>query len=461
MKRILYFLVFIPVLFSCKEIEPIAPKSFVKPFPPLNQTVSTVTIPIEINLSPYFKEAEKNIPKTFSGEDKHCEGVSSTYYFTRKPIEFTGKGKKINYTAEGEMKLRLEYCLKCQNLFGNLHCVSPIIPASCGYDENMLKYSVNYNTEIQVSKHYTFQTKTELQDFTLLDPCEITVFNYDATKKIEEEITKELQGMEVEIDKQFSKIDIKSYAKDTWDVLQDPVEIPGYGFLVLDPKSAAIGNLNFSKSKGSFYLNLKMAPSFVTEMPIIKKSKLPELDSDFKKEGFNFKMDVLLSYDSLSSFIKGAFRGEEFKFKRKTIKVDDFTIIGSSDGKWILKTKFSGSKKGVFYLLATPVLNESRNKITLTNIDFDLESKSVLLKSAKWIFKSRIIEIISQNASFDLDPILTETKQEINLGLNQEITKGVFMEGKLHEISIENLEYTPTHLILRTQLNGDLKLNLK
>ena len=65
--RFLLFL--LPVfLVACKTIEVAAPITKIIPPPVLNTQVSTITIPIQINLSPYLKEVEKSLPTSFSGE---------------------------------------------------------------------------------------------------------------------------------------------------------------------------------------------------------------------------------------------------------------------------------------------------------------------------------------------------------------------------------------------------------
>jgi hypothetical protein len=462
MKTILYTVLIGCFLTSCKAIETAIPENFVEPYPALNNEVSAITIPVEIDLSSYLKAAEKEIPKSYSGKNEQCEGVSTAYSIKRDDIKFSGSGNKIGYEVGGQLKLKINYCPKCQTLTDEKgSCIIPRVHVSCGENEPMRKFSLKYSTAVKINSDYTFKTTTNLQKFELLDPCELTIANIDVTTDVEKEITKQLKVLEREIDKQFSAIDIKSTAKESWKLLQEPTEIPGYGYLSLAPSSLAISELKFNGKKASFNFNIDVSPSFTTEKPQLIPSALPDLSKSKVDNGLNFGLDVILSYDSLSNFIRSSFKGEVFEIKRKKIIIDDIAVSGSADNRIILKTQFSGTKRGVIYLLATPVLNDSLKQIELTNVDFDVKTKSVLLKSAKWFFNSKINQLVEEQGKFNYTPMIEDMKKEINTSLNQPLTDGVAMSGRIASISLNKIYYTTTHLVLRTQIGGNLKLILE
>lgn len=462
MKRFFYFMLGFVVLSSCKAIETVVPENFVEPYPALNNEVSSITIPVEIDLSSYLKAAEKEIPKTYSGKNEQCEGVSTSYFIKRDEITFSGSGNKVGYELGGQLKLKINYCPKCQTLTDEKGaCIIPRVFVSCGDNEPMRKFNLKYSTEVKVNSDYTFKTSTNLQKFELLDPCELTLANIDVTTDVEKEITKQLKVLEREIDKQFSSIDIKSTAKASWKLLQESTEIPGYGYLTLAPSSLAMSELTFSGKKASFNFNIDVSPSFTTEKPQLIPTALPDLTKSSTDNGLNFGLDVILSYDSLSNFIRSSFKGEVFEIKRKKIIIDDLSVSGSTDNRIILKTQFSGSKRGVIYLLATPVLNDSLKLIELTNVDFDVKTKSVLLKSAKWFFNSKINQLVEEKGKFSYTSMIEDMKKEINSSLNQSLTDGVTMSGRIATIELNNIYYTTTHLVLRAQMGGTLKLILE
>lgn len=460
--RIVFFLSVVAlVAVSCKTIEPTVPQNSVNPVPPLSPEVSNVSIPIEIDLKTYLNDAEKALPKSFSGKNEQCEGLSTSYYFTREKINFKGSGSAMSYSVNGALKLKLNYCPKCQYLFDEKgSCVIPRVYLSCGDDEPMRKFSLDYSTIIKVGSDYTFNTSTSLKKFQLLDPCQMTIANIDVTSDVEQEIKKQLVGLQSEIDKQFKAIDIKSSAKEAWDLLQEPNLVPGYGYLNLNPSSLAMSDIKLADKKATLGLSIDVAPSFTTEKPVVKKLALPVLGSATKSNGLNFGLDVVLSYDSLTSFVRQSLVGQVFEVKRKKIKVEDIQVSGSKDNRIILKTTISGSKKGTIYLLAQPVLNDSLKRMELQNVDFDVETKSLLLKSAKWFFNSKIVDLIEKNGSYNYTTMVEDMKKEVNSALNQEISRGVKMNGAINTIELKQLYYTTSHLVLRARLTGNLKLIL-
>ena len=156
-------------LSSCKTIETVEPASAVLPYPPLNAETSTVTIPIEVELSNYLKEVEKAVPKSYSGKSEQCEGVSTSYAFKRDEIKFSGSGSKISYAVDGQLKLKINYCPKCHTLIDeNGTCVVPRVYVSCGDNEPMRKFSLKYGTSVKVGSDYTFNSSTSLQKFDLI-----------------------------------------------------------------------------------------------------------------------------------------------------------------------------------------------------------------------------------------------------------------------------------------------------
>ena len=61
----------------------------------------------------------------------------------------------------------------------------------------------------------------------------------------------------------------------------------------------------------------------------------------------------------------------------------------------------------------------------------------------------------------DLSPLLLETIKAIEQQINGEISPGVWLQGKIDELSIQNLLLTSTHLVIDLRMVGDLKLKIK
>jgi len=459
-----YILLFSPfvLLISCKStIAPVEPAITVQEIPPQAQKESSIALPIKINLQPYFNETEKALPKTFNGKEDNCEGVSYAYKFIRNPIQFDGKGDLMYFEVDGKYSLNLNYCPECTSLFDKKgNCVVPRVYASCGVGEPMRRVSVGYATNFSITPDFKFKTKTDLKKFETIDPCEITVFSYDATSKLKKEVTGVLKDLEKTIDNEIASIDIKSELQEVWKLLAESSAIDGYGFLSLQPKTLSLSDIRFENKTAFVDLNLTVQPTFTTEKPLQKEAKLPNLSEHKKAKGFNIELDAIATYDSLSSIMTKAIQGQSVMIKNNEVIFKKLEVHGASNKQLQLKLEFDGKKSGVLYLIGTPAFNSEKQTISFPDLAFELESKNLLLKSAKWLFSDKITNAMREQAKFDITPYMEEMKGTLQNELNTELTKGVFLKGKAETLELKEIFPGKDALLLRINTKGELRLSM-
>lgn len=459
--RYSYLVILLLGFVSCRTVKTALPDTEVKSIPPIENKFSTISLPIEIDLTPYLNDVEKSLDKTFRGKEDNCSGVSYSYRFERNPIKFDGKGALLNYEVSGKYALNLNYCPECTFLFDDKgSCVVPRVYASCGVGEPMRKVKVAYATKVDVSPELKLRAKTELTKFETIDPCEITVFKYDATEKLRKEVTGVLKDLEKDIDKSISEMDIRSEISEVWKLISEPMAINGYGFLTIQPKDIALSSVDFSKKKAFIDLNLIFQPIFTTKDPGIQSTPIPKLN-DFKKgNGFNINLDIMATYDSLSNILNSQISGKSLTIKNKEIIFDSVSIAGSQGNKLNIMVKFSGKKRGILYLTGTPTFDVTEQIISFPDLEFDIKTKSALLKSAEWLFSPKITDLFREQSKFDLKPHLETMRTELNKELNKELTKGVFLDGNIEKISLDHIYPSEELLVLRIGTIGKLKIKM-
>ena len=460
--KTLFFLSLLFVFASCKTISVLAPVHSTITPPPIKQAASSLNIPVEIEMKSYLKMTEEALPKKFIDSIYQCEGVSLSYIFIREPIDFKFRNSSIDYEVDGKFELKLNYCPKCHELWDkNGSCTIPRVYVSCGSgNEAMRRVKVAYTTRISLGENYKFKSTTEFKKFNVLDPCKITLFKYDATPEVEKQVTKQLVALEDDIDKQIEALDVKSSLKDVWSELQKGLPISTYGFLYMQPKSMGMSELQFKNNKVFLDLHLAVYPFVSTEEQKEKITALPALEKFSGKSGFNLNLDIRASYDSLSAFVGKEFVGQEFDFKGKKIFVTGIKISGAQDQKLVFKMDFDGVKKGSVYLTGIPILDIITQKISMKELDFDIQTKSVLLKTAKWMFNKKILEELEKNTVFELKDLLNESKSNIVSAINTEITKGVKMSGSVNQISLQEIYLDKGNMLLRSEVTGTLKIKI-
>lgn len=456
------FIFAILTLISCGSIKPSAPEITVQENYEIPEAKpSFIKIPIKINLKPYFNETDKSIDRSFKGDESQCSGVSIKYLFNRDPIKFKGVGKKLQFDVDGKYSLWINYCAACTDVFASEpYCLTSRIYASCGVGEPMRKIHVGYETRIRVAYNYKLKSYTKLREIKALSPCKITVFDYDATSRLEKEVKAVLVDMEKDIDKEINSIDLRPDMATTWDLMGEPTDLEGYGFLELNPEAIAMDDIVYKGDTAYFNAVLKANPKILSQKSGKKVKKLPNLTEYKDREGFDITMDVFTRYDSLSSILTENIAGKELDVKGKQVIFDSIQIYGASNKQLHIKMNFSGSKTGEFYLTGTPVFAADSQYISFPDLQFDVKSKSVLLKSAKWFFDKKVTEMLRKETEIDLSPYLETLKEELNKNLVMELSEGVNMTGKVKEISIELIQPRADELHIQIHSLGNLAIKL-
>lgn len=461
-KKVFVSILTVITITSCGSINPATPEIFISQdvkLPP--QELSSISIPIKINLAPYFKDTEKSVPKEFTGSEQTCEGVSFSYKFIRNPIIFEGAGNAIQFDVDGKYALNLNYCPQCTDLFNKKgNCVVPRIYASCGVDEPMRKMFVSYESEIGLTNDYKLTSKTKLKEVKAKTPCKITVFDYNATETLEDEVKKALKVVEKDIDKEIASIDLRPDMQEAWDALSIASDLEGYGFLYLNPKSISLSKIKYEGDTAFFDIVLNAKPIISLTEKEQKTTGLPKLAKYTPKEGFDINMDIFATYDSLSSIISNEIKGTKTEVKGKEVIFENVRIFGASGNKLSIQVDFDGKKKGILYLVGTPSFDSEKQFISFPDLEFDVETKSALLKSAKWLFDGKITELLRSSAQIDLKPYLNELKSTLNQDLKMELTEGVFMDGKIGDITITSIIPKMSELFIRINSKGTLSITM-
>lgn len=449
------------LLLGCKSIEPLPPIEKIID-PPISQPkTSYISIPVELNLKSSFNEAEKSIPNSFSGKESSCVGLSYSYKMNRDSIKFSTNASGISFSTKLKYALDLSYCPKCTDWFSNAGtCVVPRLTGSCGIGEPLRNASISFSSKMSILTNYSLKSETTLSALKLIDPCQITFVNYDITSILDKEIKKEMKSIEKEIDHEISKIDIKSICTSAWKEMNKPININNYGYLNLNPSKIALTSLQFKDNHVYFDIGIESKPAISTSKTQENNLPLPNISEIKKVEGFNLGMDIFVAYDSLNSWISTSLPKDPIEVKRRKFYIDTLRLVGADESKLFVEIFFSGTRKGRIYLSAKPILDEKQQRIFLSDIQIELNTKSLLLKTAKWLLNDQIINKIEENANFDLKNALDEAKSEINRSINTKLTEQVLMNGTIESLSLKEIFPLSKGVFVRSEITGKMKLKI-
>lgn len=463
-KTIYHSFIYIFILFivyGCKNIQPIQPKinltksEYVQP-------ISTISLPIEIQLENYLKNAEQTIPLTFKEDKEQCEGMSVSYIFERNPLQLGNATNKLLLELSGKYGIKISYCPKCTDLFNDKgNCVVPRVFASCGINEPLRKIKISTSTSLSISSDYKIKSQTNIDEVNSEDKCEVTFIKYDATSILEKEMKKALLDVTKDLDKKIEEFPLEKEAELIWNQLNEPIEIKELGYLYLNPTKISKSDIRINSSTIQLQLNLEAYPKVELEKGFHKTQNLPKLENSKKTEGFNIHLDINGSYNSFNQLLKKNSDGKEFYIKKNKIILDSVRIWGASEQKLSFKVSFSGNKKGTIYLNGTPTFNDTTKEITFPDLNFDLETKNKLLKTAKWLFDDLITTKIREQACYNISKEINDQKRVLEKELNCKLSNEIELKTKIKTLKITAIVPEADKLRISTNATGTFGLLIR
>jgi hypothetical protein len=441
---------------SCGTIQPEIPASAnqvvaVKPMPTVN---STINIPIRVELKPFIKLADQSFDKEFKGADNPCSGLRYQYKLKREPIQLTGKGKTVFLGLDVAYGFSGEYCAAC--VFDN--CINPPIPFSCGWgDESLRRAKIKLKSDVELTSNYRIKSTTSFTEFTPIDPCRVTFAQININDVLMSQIRPELGNLAKMIDAEIGKQDLKPYILPVWKALQEDIKIPATGYLRFQPQSLSVSEINMNGSILNFNVGLTATPTIQSSPWNKPTTALPALTPYKKGSGFEVYTDLKMNYDSLSQQLFEIMKTEQFAMGKEKINITSLKLFPAGE-KLGVAVGFTGTKKGTFYLLGNPDFDNTKSSLALKNVEYDIATKNVLIKTAKWMMDETIRKKLEEQMVFDLSDLMNLTKKSIAESLNQTLDGGIKIKGQLKSLSISGWSLQQDALWVRAKTMGDIQV---
>ncbi|MFN6049039.1 MAG: DUF4403 family protein [Bacteroidota bacterium] len=444
-------------LFSaCGSIQPEAPTTAnqIVPVKPMPSVASTINIPIRIELKPFIKLADQSFEKEFKGADNPCSGLRYQYKLKREPIQLSGKGKTVFLGLDVAYGFSGEYCAGC--VFDN--CINPPIPFSCGWGEETLRRAkIKLKSDVELTSNYRIKSSTSFTEFTPIDPCRVTFAQININDVLMGQIRPELGNLAKMIDTEIGKQDLKPYILPVWKALQEDIQIPSTGYLRFQPQSLSVSEINMNGSVLNFNVGLTAIPTIQSTPWNKPSSGLPTLSPYKKGSGFEVYTDLKMNYDSLSKQLFDIMKTESYALGKEKINITSLRLFPAGE-KLGVAVGFAGTKKGMFYLLGNPAFDNSKASLALKNVEYDIATKNVLIKTAKWMMDETIRKKLEEQMVFDLSDLMNLTKKSIAESLNQTMDGGIKIKGTLKSLEINGWSLQQDALWVRAKTLGDIQV---
>ncbi len=151
--------------------------------------------------------------------------------------------------------------------------------------------------------------------------------------------------------------------------------------------------------------------------------------------------------------------GQSTEVAGHIFRVDSTRIYGIGS-KIAMQVNFSGTNTGVVYLTGTPSYDPKTHELSFPDLNFDLQTKSWILKAAKWMLDGKITRMMREKATYNFSSFIADSKQRIQKQISQGFGPGIQPQVNFNTLDIQAIYPTQEKLIIRTLLNGDIRVKM-
>ncbi len=226
-----------------------------------------------------------------------------------------------------------------------------------------------------------------------------------------------------------------------------------------------IYSTNAILKKDTFLLEMGMKCTMKTVI-----GKKPESKFDAKKIVLKPVMKIpsqitaniaaVSTYEEASKIITKNFTGQEFGSGSKKVTVQK-VALWQKQGKMVIALDVLGTVNGTIYLTGLPQYNEQTKEIFFDKIDYVLDTKNQLLRTANWLAQGLVLRKIQESCYYSITPNLEEGKQSMMKYLQHYSPMlGVFVDGKMNDIQFQKIQLTNQAIIAFIKVNGMVNVSV-
>ena len=284
----------------------------------------------------------------------------------------------------------------------------------------------------------------------LINPA-VKLFRSKIEKKIDESIGKSM--------------DFKPNVLDALEKICTPFEMSEayQSLLRIVPAELYTTDAKIIKENISLQMGLKCnMETLVGKQPESKfdRSKIVLKPVSKMPESVSANIVAVSTYSDASNIMTKNFAGQEFGSGSKKVKVQN-VAIWHKNGKMVIALDVLGSVNGTIYLTGFPQYNPQTKEIFFDKLDYALDTKSTLMRTANWLAQGLILKKIQQSCRYSIIPNVEEAKKSMKQYLeNYSPMPGVFVNGKIDAIDFQKIQLTNKAIIAFVKVNGNVNVNV-
>lgn len=170
---------------------------------------------------------------------------------------------------------------------------------------------------------------------------------------------------------------------------------------------------------------------------------------------FRIALNADIFYKDLRAIAAPLLLNKQFDSDGKSVIVKDFDLYGNGD-KLVVRLETEGALDGVIYLTAKPAFNAQTNVFSVEDVDFDLQTRSLLLKSADWFLHGTVRSMIQEKLNMNLTQQLEQSRQAAATALSRkQLMEHVFLKSDIRELKFKDVIVQQDKIAVQVYTEGE------
>ena len=461
-----------PLLAACAHtlaIPSASPGGPGAPLPPL--TPAVLDAPLAADVRETLRALDAQVPSVLdTGGQFRSLGpmpVGVRYTVRRTPFRFEARDGALH--AETVLELSAEACggaplgIAIPFLGGGGGCV-PI--ADCGVHERPRRVVVATDTYVRLDPSWRVVAETRPAPPVVVDRCELTPFRVDVSGFVANVVAQEVAEATARLDQDIAaRGDLRPLGERLWAELQRPIDLGDGFWMALAPEAVTAGPVALDPQVVRTSVGVVARPHVTAGAPPASApSPLPPLgQGNGGAGGFRLALDASVTFEEVGRLVSQQFRGQTMELEGHRVLVRDLRVQGSGSALlFLVDVRFEdgafAGQEGTVHLAGLPVYDAARGDLTVSDLDYTLETRSALVEFGEWFLRSSLRRQLAERARFPLGERIARLRASAERALTRELAPGTRLEGRLGAVTPQGAAVTATGVTLRVEVAGEARV---
>jgi hypothetical protein len=339
------------------------------------------------------------------------------------------------------------------------------------FKETECALNIHFVSRVNIEGNWQVKTATTAKGYDWISKPTIKIgfFEISVASFLDNIIDKQQANIAAQLDRQVEqKLDVKKHVQKAWITLQQPFLLSKeYNtWLKVIPTEVLMTPVQVQGNVARAMLGIKAYSQTISgqKPQVTINDQLPSLQlvKEMPDE-FSIGVSGQVSHDYAAQLLADRFVNQTFSFSegKYEITLTSIDLYGNGENI-VVKAGMEGSVEGTLFLTGKPYYDPATQSVALHNLDYDLDTRNKLLKTANWLAKGKFVRTMQEKLRIPLGDRIEEVKEMIQSHLTEkQVAKGITVNAHLNELSPAEVYITPQSIVAVVMAKGkaEVKIN--